>query len=150
MKQAGGSTYKYLFKGKWSKVLFFFPILALSLLHKIIKKLLLLDCITRYFHFTTLFHFQNLNFICKKNNCFYISYNFIERWCWEPAHKIPPMTRSQGESLLGKADQVFGDSEKLPLALTLKMISVFLMLASIDYSLISVTQTEGLPRSLSK
>ena len=133
-----------------AKCCFFFPILALSLLHKIIKKLLLLDCITRYFHFTTLFHFQNLNFICKKNNCFYISYNFIERWCWEPAHKIPPMTRSQGESLLGKADQVFRDSEKLPLALTLKMISVFLMLASIDYSLISVTQTEGLPRSLSK
>ena len=49
----------------------------------------------------------------------------------------------------GKADQVFRDSEKLPLALTL-MISIFLMLASIDYSLISVTQAEGLPRSLSK
>ena len=44
-----------------------------------------------------------------------------------------------------KADQVFRDSEKLPPALTLKMISVFLMLASIDYSLISVTQAEGLP-----
>ena len=35
-------------------------------------------------------------------------------------------------------------------ALTLKMISVFLMLAVLDYSLISVTQVEGLPRSLSK
>ena len=35
-------------------------------------------------------------------------------------------------------------------ALTLKMISVFLMLAVLDYSLISVTQIEGLPRSLSK
>ena len=46
---------------------------------------------------------------------------------------------------MGKADQVFRDSEKLPPALTLKMISVFLMLASIDYSLISVTQAEGLP-----
>ena len=34
--------------------------------------------------------------------------------------------------------------------LTLKMISVFMMLASIDYSLISVTQAEGLPQSLSK
>ena len=55
------------------------------------------------------------------------------------------MTRSWGESLLGKADQVFRDSKKLPLALTLKMISVFLMLAAIDYSLISVTQAEGLP-----
>ena len=35
-------------------------------------------------------------------------------------------------------------------ALSLKMISVFLMLAVLDYSLISVTQAEGLPRSLSK
>ena len=34
--------------------------------------------------------------------------------------------------------------------LTLKMISVFLMLAILDYSLISVTQVEGLPGSLSK
>ena len=34
--------------------------------------------------------------------------------------------------------------------LTLKMISVFLMPASIDYSLISVTQAEGLPQSLPK
>ena len=70
--------------------------------------------------------------------------------CWEPAHEIPPLTRSWGENLTGKADQVFRDSEKLPLALTLKMISVFLMLASIDYSLISVTQAEGLPWFLSK
>ena len=63
----------------------------------------------------------------------------------EPAHKIPSMTSSGGEDLTGKADQVFRDSEKLPPELTLKMISVFLMLASIDYSLISVTQAEGLP-----
>ena len=67
-----------------------------------------------------------------------------------PAHETPPMTRSWGENLTGKADQVFRDSKKLPPALTLKMISVFLMLASIDYSLISVTQAEGLPQSLSK
>ena len=67
-----------------------------------------------------------------------------------PAHKIPPMTRSWGENLTGKVDHIFRDSEKLPPALTLKMISVFLMLASIDYSLISVTQAEGLPRSLPK
>ena len=60
-------------------------------------------------------------------------------------HQIPPMTRSWGEDLTGKADQVFRDSEKLPQAFTLKMISVFLMLASIDYSLISVTQAEVLP-----
>ena len=57
-----------------------------------------------------------------------------------PAHEIPPMTRSRGESLIGKADQVFRDFEKLPPGLTLKMISVFLMPASIDYSLISLTQ----------
>ena len=41
------------------------------------------------------------------------------------------MTRSQGESLTG-ADQVFRDFEKLPPALTLKMIFVFLMPASMD------------------
>ena len=35
-------------------------------------------------------------------------------------------------------------------ALTLKMISVFLMFAVLDYSLISATRIEGLPRSLSK
>ena len=35
-------------------------------------------------------------------------------------------------------------------ALTLKMISVFLILAILDYSLISVTQVDGFPRSLSK
>ena len=39
---------------------------------------------------------------------------------------------------------------KAALVLTLKMISVFLMLAILDYSLISVTRVEGLPRSLSK
>ena len=61
--------------------------------------------------------------------------------CREPAHKIPHMTRSCGEDLTSKADQ---DS------ITLKMISVFLMLAIPDCSLISVTQAEGLPRSLSK
>ena len=51
---------------------------------------------------------------------------------------------------MGKADQVFRDFEKLPLVLSLKMVSIILMLPSIDYSLISVTQAEGLPRSLSK
>ena len=55
----------------------------------------------------------------------------------------PTHDSSRGESLTGKADQVFRDSEKLPLALTLK-IFVFLMLASIDFSLISVAQAEGL------
>ena len=55
-----------------------------------------------------------------------------------------PWQGHEGESLTGKADQVFRDSEKLPLVLTLKMISVFLMPASTDYSIISVTQAEGL------
>ena len=63
----------------------------------------------------------------------------IKQACQEPAHETPPTTRSRGEDLTGKADQVFRGFEKLPPALTLKMISVFLMLASIDYSLISVT-----------
>ena len=44
---------------------------------------------------------------------------------------------------MGKADQVFRGFEKLPQRS--QMISVFLMPASIDYSLISVTQAEGLP-----
>ena len=35
--------------------------------------------------------------------------------------------------------------QKAALACTLKMISVFLMLAILDYSLFSVTQGEGLP-----
>ena len=65
-----------------------------------------------------------------------------------PAHEIPPMTRSQGESLTGKADQVFRDFEKLPPALTLKMISVFLMPASMGYFLISLTQA-GRPSLIS-
>ena len=69
----------------------------------------------------------------------------LKKLCWEPAHEIPPMTSHEGENLMGKADQAFRDSEKVPPVLTLKMISVFLMLASIDYSLISVTQAEGLP-----
>ena len=58
------------------------------------------------------------------------------------------MTRSRGESLTGKADQVFRDFEKLPPALTLKMIPVFLMPASMDYSLISLTQA-GRPSPIS-
>ena len=66
------------------------------------------------------------------------------------ALEISPMTRSRGESLTGKADQVFRDFEKLPPALTFKMMSVFLMPASMDYFLISLTQAEGLPRSLPK
>ena len=61
-----------------------------------------------------------------------------------------PRQGHEGENLMGKADQVFRDFEKLPPALTLKMISVFLMPASVGYSLISVTQAEGLSQSLPK
>ena len=32
--------------------------------------------------------------------------------CWEPAHEIPPMTRSWGENLRSKVDQDSRDSEK--------------------------------------
>ena len=42
----------------------------------------------------------------------------------------------------------FQDFEKLPPVLTLKMISVFLMPASMDYSLISLTQA-GRPSPIS-
>ena len=59
------------------------------------------------------------------------------------------MTRSW-EDLTSKADQDSRDFKKAAPALTLKIISVFLMLAIPDCSLISVTQAEGLPRSLSK
>ena len=36
----------------------------------------------------------------------------ILQWCWEPAHEIPPMTRSRGESVTGKVDQVFRGFKK--------------------------------------
>ena len=87
-----------------------------------------------------LFHNHNTSILYRITT---FSLQSTSRYCQEPAHEIPPMTRSWGESLTGRS--VFRDSEKLPPALTLKMISVFLMLASINYSLISVTQAEGLP-----
>ena len=34
--------------------------------------------------------------------------------CWEPAHEIPPMTRSWGGDLISKAIQDFREFEKLP------------------------------------
>ena len=83
-----------------------------------------------------------------------LSTGFSRKEYWSGARsrhtRSHPWQGHEGENLTGKADQVFRDSEKLPPALTLKMVSVFLMLASIDYSLISVTQAEGLPQSLSK
>ena len=60
----------------------------------------------------------------------------------------PPWQGHKGENLTGKADQVFRDFKKLPPALTLKMVSAFLMPASMDYSLISVTQA-GRPSLIS-
>ena len=63
---------------------------------------------------------------------------------WDPKHdKVMRRPDKQGRSGL----QGFW---KAAPALTLKMISVFLMLAILDCSLISVTQAEGFPRSLSK
>ena len=67
--------------------------------------------------------------------------------CREPAHKTPPMTRSRPDKQGRSGLQGF---QKAAPALTLKMISVFLMLAILDYSLISVTRVEGLSQSLSK
>ena len=59
------------------------------------------------------------------------------------AHEIPPMTRSwrrKPDRQGGSGFQGFWKAApKLPPALTLKMVSVLLMLALIDYSLISVT-----------
>ena len=77
--------------------------------------------------------------------------NLFSRACWllgastwDPTHdKVVRRPDKQGRSGL----QGF---QKAAPALTLKMISVFLMLAILDYALISVTQVDGLPQSLSK
>ncbi|CAI9169129.1 unnamed protein product [Rangifer tarandus platyrhynchus] len=58
----------------------------------------------------------------------------------DPTHDKVMRKRPDGQGGSG-----FQGFRKVAPALTLKMISVFLMLASIDYSLISVTQAEGLP-----
>ena len=60
------------------------------------------------------------------------------------------MTRSRRRKHDGQGRSGLQGFQKAAPALTLKMISVFLPLAILDYSLISVTQAEGLPRSLSK
>ena len=66
----------------------------------------------------------------------------------EPAHEIPPMTRSWEGDKQGRSGlQGF---QKAVQALALKMISVFLRLAILDYSLISVTRVDGLSQTLSK
>ena len=69
----------------------------------------------------------------------------LEASTWDPTHDKVMRRRpdKQGRSGLQRF-------QKAALALTLKMISVFLMLAILDYSLISVTQAEVLPWSLSK
>ena len=64
---------------------------------------------------------------------------------WDPTHDKVMRRRPERQGRSGP--QGF---RKAALALTLKMISVFLTLAVLDYSLISVTQAQGLPRSLSK
>ena len=64
---------------------------------------------------------------------------------WDPTHD--KVMRRRPDRQGGSGLQGF---RKAAPALTLKMISVLLMLAVLDYSLISVTQAEGLPWSLSK
>ena len=63
----------------------------------------------------------------------------------DPTHDKVMRRRSDKQSRSG-----LQEFRKAALALTLKMVSVFLMLAILDYSLISVTQVEGLLRLLSK
>ena len=63
----------------------------------------------------------------------------------DPTHDKVMRRRPDKQGISG-----FQGFRKAAPALTLKMISVFLMLALIGYSLISVTQEEGLPRFLFK
>ena len=64
---------------------------------------------------------------------------------WDPTHDKVVRRRPDKQGRSGP--QGF---QKAALACTLKMISVFLMLALLDCSLISVTWVDGLPWSLSK
>ena len=76
----------------------------------------------------------------------------VEIWCNMPGASTRDPTH---DKVMRRRPDKQGRSglqgfRKAALARTLKMISVFLMLAVLDHSLISVTQVEGLPRSLSK
>ena len=64
---------------------------------------------------------------------------------WDPTHDKVVRRRPDKQGRSG----LQGFWKAAPV-LTLKMISVCLMLAVLDYSLISVTQVDGLPQSLSK
>ena len=62
-----------------------------------------------------LFHSDRLGFTCKiplKTGSQLKHSN--THYCQEPAHEIPPMTRSWGEDLTSKADQDLRDFKKLP------------------------------------
>ena len=76
-----------------------------------------------------------------------LSDQWIKLYCREPAHEIPSKTRSWPDKQGRSGPQGF---RKAAPACTLKMTSVFLILAILDDSLISVTWVERLPRSLSK
>ena len=78
--------------------------------------------------------------------------NLFSRACWllgantrDPTHDKVVRRRPDKQGRSGPQ----GFWKAAP-ALTLKMISVFLMLAILDYTLISVTQVDSLPQSLSK
>ena len=68
-------------------------------------------------------------------------------YCREPDPTHDKVMRRRPDKQGRSGPQGF---RKAALALTLKMISVFRILAILDYSLISMTQVDGLPRSLSK
>ena len=71
--------------------------------------------------------------------------NLLGAGTWDPTHDKVVRRRPDKQGRSG----LQGFWKAAP-ALTLKMISVFLRLAIVDYSLISVTQVNGLPQSLSK
>ena len=78
--------------------------------------------------------------------------NLFSRACWllgastrDPTHDKVVRRRPDKQGRSG----LQGFWKAAP-ALTLKMISVFLMLAILDYALISETQVDSLPQSLSK
>ena len=76
---------------------------------------------SNYMYITSFEVFLNSPILCSflksslSSLCFilyHINYHALK--CWEPAHEIPPKTRSWGGDLTSKADQDFRGFEKLP------------------------------------
>ena len=66
--------------------------------------------------------------------------------CREPAQEIPPMTRSCGGELIGKADQNLGDSPGPARASTPKPKSICLLFTILCFSPTPLTLTGGYPQ----